>query len=440
VRHRRHVRIDARVVSDKRHAAAGFALAIALWLGLAPTAHAAMCATVPTGLVGWYPLDEPNGATTIADIHTSVNPLPPPHPGVPEPGPAVGANGPMQAVPWVGAGALYFVTGHFVQVPPPTPPPDLFDFGPGDFSIDAWVSITDVFETAPGFIQPIVDKLDTASNAGFAFYIESSGASSTPTGGILKFNLNGATFSSSVVLTAPWRTGGPSASGPWHHVAVTVNRTSTHTVTLYLDGVVLPQHFIPVPTSSVTNMLPLWIGETRISGPRGELAIDEVNIFNREITPTEVFRIFSAAQAGKCQSGPSASVTVSRTTVSAGQTVVGSAALANPDLPGIARGSADIYVGVVTPTGAVVFFTAGGGVAVGQVNDLTSFRPIAAAVSLAAPFSVTASPFFSYQWTGNEPHGVYVYFLAIVKAGTLADGIVTNDEILGLVTETFAFP
>jgi Concanavalin A-like lectin/glucanases superfamily len=417
--------------------AAGLAVVLALWLGGAP-AGAATCTTAPSGLVAWYPLNEPSGASTIADIHTSVNPAPPPHPGTPQPGPVgpIGppGNGPFGPVAGEVGTALYFYTGRFVEVAPQSQ----LDFGTGDFSIDAWVSLADVFETVPGFIQPIVDKFNAVSGTGFAFYIEGSGASSTPKGGILKFNLNGTTFSSSVVLTAPWRAG-PTATGPWHHVAVTVNRT-TSTVTLYLDGAILPQHFVPMPTTSVTNTQPLWIGETRLAGPRGELAIDELEIFNRELSSTDVANLFNAGSAGKCLNTVSASVGVNQRTFSAGQTLVASAALANPDLPGIVRGSADIYLGVLAPTGAVVFFTAGGGVAVGQVSDLGSFRPIAAGVSLAAPFSVTASPFFSYKWVGNEPHGLYVLFLAVVKAGALADGIVTSDEILGLVAETFSFP
>ena len=81
---------------------------------------------------------------------------------------------------------------------------------------------------------------------------------------------------------------------------MTVNRTSTNIVTLYLDGALLSQHFVPGPATSVTNTQRLWIGETRIPAPRGELAIDEVNIFNREIGPTPSSRT----------SGPGTNLTV----------------------------------------------------------------------------------------------------------------------------------
>jgi len=244
-------------------------------------ALASPCLQPPPDMVAWYPLDEPAGATAVADI------APPPgsmvnNAGVPQPGP-LGPPGPgVGPAPVAGqvGGAHYFYPGHFSAVAPHAE----LDFGTGDFSIDGWIRAVG---NSAG-VQAIVDKLDIPSgNVGFALYIENR---------YLKLNVNGNTFATTGQITG----GNPLANtGPWYHVAATVAR-STGIGMLYLNGVPSVGAFVP-PPATVTNAVPMWIGETRLPGSIGEIAVDELEVFDRALSPQEVMALFAAGPAGKCK-------------------------------------------------------------------------------------------------------------------------------------------
>ena len=244
------------------------------------------CVAPPPGLVAWYPLDEQNGATAVNDI------APPPgslvnNVGTPQPGPVapVGPNaGPAPVVGMVGAGALYFY-GPYVTVAPQAE----LDFGTGDFSIDGWIRAVGC---GPGRLSPIVDKLDTGSGTGFAFYLDQP----LPTTANLNLRLNGSTFLSTGTLVA---NASPMANtGPWYFLAVTVDRSSG-IGTFYING--SPAGTFTPPPGTVTNTVPMLIGELHTPGGRCEIAIDELEIFNRALTQTEISDIYHAGTDGKCR-------------------------------------------------------------------------------------------------------------------------------------------
>jgi uncharacterized repeat protein (TIGR01451 family) len=132
-----------------------------------------------------------------------------------------------------------------------------------------------------------------------------------------------------------------------------------------------------------------------------------------------------------------ARVSVNQPTFAVGQTVTTSFLLTNPGVPA----EADLYVGALLPDGVtIVCWTPSGGVTAGSVADVRSLRPYATRLALPAPFSMNRPNFLSYQWTGAEPRGRYVFFVFAAKAGALAGGGVTADEILALSTVSFTFP
>jgi hypothetical protein len=136
-------------------------------------------------------------------------------------------------------------------------------------------------------------------------------------------------------------------------------------------------------------------------------------------------------------SGPQLSPTVSvnRTTFAVGQTLNVTAGLINPGL----SGNVDIYAGLLSPDNSVQFFT-NTGIALGNITNLASYRPLLTAVPLEAPFSVTAPNFYSHQWIGSEPRGTWVFFVGVVTAGALAGGTIPDGSLLGLASATFSFP
>ncbi|MGB9795036.1 stalk domain-containing protein, partial [Caldisericum exile] len=207
------------------------------------------CVEPPSGMVAWWPLDETSG-TTAHDIA-----------GYPNNGTCVNCPTPVSGK--VGS-ALYFIQNHYIEVPPQTE----LDFGTGDFSIDAWVKAVQCRE---GVLSPIIDRLYTSTNTGYSLYLDQHPAGTA----FLKLNINGSIFTSTSSFQA----------NVWNHVAVTIDRPSSGTAvgTFYINGV--PSGTFTPPNGTVTNNLPLWIGEIRVPGGRCETTLDEIELFNRVLSP-----------------------------------------------------------------------------------------------------------------------------------------------------------
>jgi hypothetical protein len=232
------------------------------------------CLTAPSGIVGWWPLDET--METPARIAADLTGF--------QAGARVGS--PVFVTGKV-AGALRFPTSSdFVRIPDH---PSL-KFGKGSFSIDTWILTSDTSNT----LHVILDKrVGTTSPRGFLLSLQS---------GMLQFQLgDGTTFGGNFLTASP-----DMRDGQWHHVAVTVDRdTSPGTVKLHVDGIVRPLFSAPaVKLGDVSNSIDLLIGRqnpfpglsTAFNG-----GIDEVEIFNRALSDVEVRKIFLADSAGKCK-------------------------------------------------------------------------------------------------------------------------------------------
>jgi hypothetical protein len=112
--------------------------------------------------------------------------------------------------------------------------------------------------------------------------------------------------------------------------------------------------------------------------------------------------------------GDLVNVAVNRGQFTAGTTLHVAVSVNNPGQPG----TVNFLVGVLFPDGETLVFITGSGFAFGRLSDPTSWRPIAAGVPLAPPLVLTVPDFFVYGWTGGEPHGSYLWFLAAQDATT----------------------
>jgi len=243
-------------------------------------------------------MDETLGATVVLDIKGNNN-------GTPFPG-AIGTIGSPVAGAVPGStlqflnpqakvdGSLFFVNSavlKYIKVPDsPT-----LNFGTGDFTIDAWVYpvVVNSFR-----VEPIVQKVELTSPVctGYRLYIQ---------GGNLHFVVMDGT-STSVIST-------PITYSQWQHIAAVRKGGTPNTFELYINGVLtastnsqinntsnsaeLILGGIPSPSGGAICGLPAQYGW-------GEIAIDELEIFNRALDQSEIFSLWYADTFGKCKPEP----------------------------------------------------------------------------------------------------------------------------------------
>jgi hypothetical protein len=230
------------------------------------------CAIPPPHMISWWPLDETSGNTLI-DVKNGHNGILSANIG--------SAAGPLSTLvpPKVG-NALFFVDS-LANVPGAP-----YNFGTGNFSIDAWVKAF----AGSGATLGIVDKLDTsgALPAGFAFFFLNGKehlvmGNNTFISPLTSFNYNNV----------------------WHHLAVTVQRTGPGSPIgrFYFNGAPAGT-FVP-SSISVNNGAALQIGTYHLNVNPAclscEVGLDEIEIFDEVVSPSDVKAIYEAGRLGKCR-------------------------------------------------------------------------------------------------------------------------------------------
>ena len=259
----------------------------------APPPPQTNCVPAPTDLAAWFPF-EGNAVDRVSSNN------------------AVLSGGPVFVAGQVGQGlrlAGVDDAGRAAASP-------ALDIGVGNgLTIEMWVRPEHA--QSPG---ALVEWSDNNGNLGAHFYI----ASSSP--GSLFANLidrNGGSHS----FSSP---AGLVATGQWQHVAVTYSR-SNGLARLYLNGASIAQQNLGSFQPDTRG--DLQIGQRVIGGPpyRYHGGLDELSLYGRALSQSELLAIFAAGAAGKCPTNlppppplQVAPVIVSQpqgTTVYAGETV-----------------------------------------------------------------------------------------------------------------------
>jgi hypothetical protein len=236
------------------------------------------CAPPPnTTMVGWYPFDDQLPVTF--NLATGNN--------------GTLVNGPAYIPGKVSKALQFDGIDDYVE----SPSTMATNFGPagsgqsgtyssqGDFTIDAWIKTL----SSP-VITVIVDKRSNVPVKGYSFWIEGQKLGLQLADPIGPFNYKSGNLNFNDNL--------------WHHVAVTVRRTSTTGITWYLDGLPAGNSNPTNKQGSLINSSVLRIGTRTVGTPMSGFykgAIDELEIFNRELAPIEIKRIFAAGNFGKCK-------------------------------------------------------------------------------------------------------------------------------------------
>ncbi len=315
------------------------------WAALISTsASAQTCTPPPADMIAWWTLDETSGIVA----KDSVGNEPAAYLGSPTPTPGLVSK------------ALDFNgSTDFLSAPQNSE----WDFGLNNFTIELWANFAAVPGGTVGEPSAIFIGADEGPTDRNKWFFATGG-------GMLYFHINSPTLGPQFISEVPFS---PTV-GKWYHLSV-VRSGSIYTI--YINGVAsgsaTNSNAVPSPNA------PLTIASAESIGYMNGI-LDEISVYNRALSGSELQAIVNAGSAGKCKlptataispssGGNAGTVTTtlsgssftSATTVSlqmAGQpSIAGSAAIVSPDgtlltttfdLTGQAVGARDVVVN--TPT------------------------------------------------------------------------------------------
>jgi hypothetical protein len=229
-----------------------------------------VCVPAPTNLVLWLPFDETNG-TASANLASPTNY----GTQVGNPTPVLGAH--------VANSLGFNGVNQSVTVPDY---PDI-EIGTNDFTIDAWIQCP----TNSSGVHTIVDKRTYGGGKTYSGYIFDLYDNTL----LIQLDPGYYNGNNEDTSTLP-------ADGNWHFVAVTVQRTSTNGIQFYVDGQPTGTSNPTTREGNLSNNASMQVGGSTLAGTYWLGGLDEVEVFNRALTPAEIQAIYNIGSGGKCKS------------------------------------------------------------------------------------------------------------------------------------------
>lgn len=277
-----------------------------IWLGGSPPCTGGCdinCARPPRDLQAWFPLD-----TAVGDATPNLA-----NPGLP---------GILSGTPTVVPGQWVTSSYHFAESDAAdkitvADDPSL-DAGVDDLTIDLWLRTTN----ASG-VTTILDKRQASPIQGYCVFLNDGfpGLQLATDGEYTSWILHAAVAPEAFV-----------ADGSWHMIAISIDRDDPQGVIFYVDGQQAGSPSSPLGRSgSLDSSADLVIGRQHDVGYGvdwydGDL--DEIEIFRRALTDTEVLAIYDASTHGKCRE---AALLPDRISACAGESVTTSFTVCNYD-------------------------------------------------------------------------------------------------------------
>jgi hypothetical protein len=237
------------------------------------------CVAPPTGQLAWWPLDEASGPTA-ADLAGSND------------GTHVG--GPIPTAALVAGGLSFAGNGHVMVPNSPS-----FEFT--DWTAHAWVNTTTISAYNRIISQQVGTQVNNASTSYWVVGLEDGklSACSQPSDGSWETQGTGSSYWNSCITSAAFV-----ADGQFHHVAVT--RASGASIDLYVDGGLVMS--VPIgsnPGYAIADDVFIGQASTDFGSSVQNFGgtLDEVSLYDRALSATEVAAIYNAGSGGFCQ-GP----------------------------------------------------------------------------------------------------------------------------------------